>query len=123
MTKRAERESAERLARGLGWFSVGLGLLEVLAPKWLGERLNLADRPGLLQAYGARELAAGAGLLSGKNPEPWVWSRVGGDALDIATLGAALRRGGSGQRGALIALVMVLGVTALDVLCAARLRR
>ncbi|WP_052351621.1 hypothetical protein [Deinococcus pimensis] len=119
----ANRAGAERLARGLGWFSIGLGLLEVLAPRWLGRRLGMEDRVGLLRAYGARELMAGAGILSRERPTGWVWARVGGDALDIATLGAKVRQGGPGRRGALVALGMVLGVTALDVLCGARLRK
>ena len=29
------------LARGLGWFSIGLGLVEVLAPETLGRALGM----------------------------------------------------------------------------------
>ncbi|MBN8898157.1 MAG: hypothetical protein J0H35_08225, partial [Rhodospirillales bacterium] len=52
---------------------------------------------------------------------PWIWSRVGGDALDVATLATGLGRRNP-QRGASgLAMAMVLGVTALDIFCAARL--
>jgi len=33
--------SADALARGLGWFSIGLGLAEVLAPRTLTRALGL----------------------------------------------------------------------------------
>src|SRR6476661_10771639 len=72
---------AERLARGLGWFSIGLGLTELLAP---GAVARLAGghgkHTGLLRLYGLRELASGAMIFSkGRKPAAAVWSRVAGD--------------------------------------------
>jgi hypothetical protein len=110
--------SPSALAQGLGWFSVGLGLLELLAPRRLSYELGMGDRSGMIRAYGARELAAGIGILSQRDPTPWVWARVAGDALDIATLVGALpdnRRRGNVE----LALLAVAGVTLLDILCAA----
>ena len=54
-----------------------------------------------------------------------MWSRVAGDAMDIATLAAVAGAGASGTRkGALaFATANVLGVTALDVYCAHALGR
>jgi hypothetical protein len=46
-----------------------------------------------------------------------LWSRVGGDALDIAGLGAAMRNNAKRDNVAL-ALALVVGVTVLDVLSA-----
>jgi hypothetical protein len=46
-----------------------------------------------------------------------LWSRVGGDALDIAGLGAAMRNNAKRDNVAL-ALALVVGVTVLDVLTA-----
>lgn len=110
--------STRALAQGLGWFSVGLGLAELLAPRTLGRWLGLEEHAGLIRAYGARELAAGIGILAREDPTPWLWTRVAGDALDLATL--ATRIGDDNpQRGNVgIALAAVAGVTALDVMCA-----
>jgi len=106
-----------QLARALGWFSVGLGLAELLAPRRVGKASGLANHRTLLRLYGARELAAGVGILTQKNTAPWLWARVAGDALDLATLGIALTS--DEQRGRVaFATAAVAGVTALDVLCA-----
>ncbi len=110
---------SRRLARGLGWFSIGLGLAEVLAPRLMARATGLHGREALVQAYGWREIAAGVGLLLAKNPTPWLWGRVAGDALDLTTLGSRAVSGNDVQRGrAVTALVAVAGVTALDVACA-----
>jgi len=47
------------LAKGLGWFSIGLGLAEFLAPHAMA-RLTGVPHPRLLQLYGLREIAAAA---------------------------------------------------------------
>ena len=46
----------------------------------------------LRRAYGVREIAAGMGILGSRNGDraPWVWSRVAGDALDLASLSGGL---------------------------------
>ncbi|HEX6706708.1 MAG TPA: hypothetical protein VF169_18260 [Albitalea sp.] len=108
--RRAER--ADRAARALGWFSVGLGLAELLAPRALGRAIGLRDGDGLLQAYGLREIATGVGLLTARNKAPWLWARVGGDALDLATLGAMAEPRRAGTAAAIAA---VAGVAAVDV--------
>ena len=79
-------EYAHSMARGLGWFSIGLGLAEVLAPRALTRGLGMEGNEQLVQAYGLREIATGIGILSSDQPAPWIWGRVGGDALDMATL-------------------------------------
>jgi hypothetical protein len=107
------------LARFLGWFSIGLGLAEVLAPRAVAEVSGVRSR-GLLQFYGLREIAAGVGILTSPRPAGWLWGRVAGDALDLATLGAAMTRPEDAGR-ALAAAVAVAGVTALDVICATQL--
>jgi hypothetical protein len=45
----------------------------------------------LIRAYGLREIAAGIGILAAIRRAPWVWSRVAGDAMDLATLGGAMQ--------------------------------
>src|ERR1700751_3255609 len=78
--------SAKALARGLGWFSIGLGLAEMLAPKMLTRQMGMKGKEALLRFYGAREIAGGIGILMSGNPGPWIWGRVAGNALDLATL-------------------------------------
>ena len=115
-----QQTSQGTLARGLGWFSVGLGVAQVAAPKavtrLIGVRPTGASREVML-AIGVRELVAGAGLLAGNKPVPFLWARVAGDALDLALLGNALVSDGERTRtGA--ATAAVAGVAALDLLAA-----
>ena len=113
--------SALALAQGLGWFSVGLGLAELVAPHSLARFLGMDEHAGLIRAYGLRELATGAGILLQDDPTPWLWARVAGDALDIATLATALDGDNPRRGNVAVALVAVAGVTALDAICAQRL--
>jgi uncharacterized membrane protein len=120
-----DKVSAERLARGLGWFSVGLGLAELLLP---GVVARLAGghgkHTGLIRLYGLRELASGTMIFSqGRRPAAGVWSRVAGDAIDLATLGVAFLTPSTNKAGVTFAAANVLGVTALDVICAQELSR
>jgi hypothetical protein len=111
----------QRLADFLGWFSIGLGAAELVATRQMCDMLDVNGREGLVRAFGAREVAAGVGILSQRNNRaPWLWSRVAGDALDLGTLFAALR--GNRRRAMLAAAIgSVAAVTVLDVLCGMRL--
>lgn len=107
------------LVKFLAAFSFGLGLGELLAARKLTTTLGLDGREPLVKAFGAREIGAGALTLAA--PTAGIASRIAGDLLDIATLAAPVAKGA--RRGnAAIALVAVLGVTALDIFTFARLR-
>src|SRR5581483_6663512 len=83
----------ERLGRALAWFSIGLGVANVLAARRLARRLGIRDdikNRALLRAVGLRELATGVGLLSRPSSPGWHWARVAGDVMDLGLLGAAL---------------------------------
>lgn len=109
------------MARGLGWFSVALGVAELIAPRGVTRVLGLRGREDLVRAYGLREIGTGIGILTSKDPAPWIWGRVGGDALDLATVAGGL---GSRQNGnVLLTLLALGGVTALDVTCGRQLGR
>ena len=113
------RSAHDQLAKGLGWFSIGLGAVELLAARSLAEGLALHGREGLVRAYGVREVMTGIAILASPDPAPWIWGRVMGDALDIATLAAAAGAAEGGERANVgLALAAVAGVTALDILCA-----
>src|SRR3982750_4212403 len=93
-SQRAKRglpaSSAKRLANGLGWFSVGLGLAELLAPRAIANISGVSNtHTGLIRLYGARELASGIAIFAQEKPTEAVWARVAGDALDLVSLGIA----------------------------------
>jgi hypothetical protein len=115
------KDGAMSLARCLGWFSIGLGAMEVLAPGRLARSLGMYGREGLIQAYGAREIMTGLAILSTGDPTPWIWGRVAGDALDIATLSTAMDERNPRRRNVEIAIAMVAAVTAADVVCGQQL--
>jgi uncharacterized membrane protein len=114
--------SAEQLARGLGWFSLGLGLAEVLAPRAIAKISGVKGNTGLIRLFGLREIASGIAIfMEGKKPAAAVWSRVAGDALDLAALGKAFASPDSSKGRVAFATANVLAVTTLDVLCAQQL--
>jgi uncharacterized membrane protein len=109
-----------QLARGLGWFSIGLGTAQALTPRALGRLIGVgaeSTQSALMRLIGLREIAAGVAILFWKRPTPVLWGRVAGDAMDLALLGAALRSGSNGRGRVAAAIGAVGGVTALDVLC------
>ena len=114
---------ADKLARGLGWFSIGLGLAEVLAPRGIAKIAGVRGKnTGLIRLFGLREIASGIAIFSqGRRPAAAVWSRVAGDALDLAALAVAFTSPDSSKGRVAFATANVLGVTALDVLCAQQL--
>jgi hypothetical protein len=117
---------AHTVSKGLGWFSIGLGLSEIFMARTMARALGMRGREGLVRAYGVREIATGIGILTARGAReraPWIWARVAGDALDLATL--EQHRNWRNLRRGNVALAMgaVVGVTALDLGCAAQLTR
>ena len=112
------RTEANKLATGLGWFSIGLGLTELLMPNKVAKTLGMRGQQPLLRACGVRELATGVAILTASKRSPWVWSRVVGDALDIAALAINATSANPKRRNVAIALGSVAGVTALDIVSA-----
>lgn len=110
-----------QLARGLGWFSLGLGLVEVAAPQRVSQGLGLRGKSDLIRLFGLREIASGLGVLNGRRPDRWVRARVAGDVLDLALLGTALAADNPRRGAAAVATAAVVGATALDVLCSRNL--
>jgi uncharacterized membrane protein len=116
--------NAEGLAHGLGWFSLGLGLAEVLAPRAIAKISGVRGNTGLIRLLGLREICHGVGIFAqGRRPAAAVWSRVAGDALDLVALGGAFASPRSNKGRVMFAAANVLAVTALDVICARQLSR
>jgi hypothetical protein len=109
----------KKLGLGLGFFSIGLGLIELGAPGRLARWLGLDAKPAktVIGLFGARELLAGAMLLRGPAVSTNLWNRVLGDGMDLTALGLAFGR--SDRRPAVAgALGFVAGATLLDVIAA-----
>jgi uncharacterized membrane protein len=109
------------LARALGWFSIGLGVAEVVAPRQVARMMGTRNNRGVLRVFGVREIASGIVILTRPRPVAGVWSRVGGDMLDLAFLGANLASRNADRRRTIAATAAITGVTVLDALCAERL--
>ncbi len=109
MTRPTQRH---RSADALGWFSIGLGAVQLLAPALVTAPLGLRGRERVVRLFGLREIATGIGLLRSDAPAPWLWGRVAGDALDLATLRAGLA--GARPRSAGAALAALAGIAVLD---------
>src|SRR5919202_1327468 len=114
----------EQFANGLGWFSVGLGLAQIVSPGGVARLIGVDDdasNRNLMRLMGMREFATGLGILARQRPAGWVKARVAGDVLDLALLGAALRSDDTQKARVAVATAAVAGVTVLDVLCSQRL--
>ena len=118
--------SAERRARGLGWFSLGLGLAQIGAPRTLARLIGLNDDDGTrntMFALGLREVTSGIGILSQPRSAGWVWTRVGVDLRDLALLGNALGAEENARGRVAAATVAVAGVTVLDLMTGQQLSK
>ena len=108
-----------RLARGLGWFSLGLGIPQVLVPgrvcKLAGLESTFVKRQ-VMRMVGLREIGAGVGIFSSQpTPAEWLWARVAGDLMDLAMFQAAFSNPFNRKGRLVLATANVMGVTALDV--------
>jgi uncharacterized membrane protein len=116
-----QNDNDERLARALGWFSIGLGLAEIVAPGKLAEIIGVDNKPSVFRWMGLREIGHGVAILSQPGPATGVWSRVAGDVLDLALLSTQLDSANPEREKTLAATLAVLGVTALDLYTSRRL--
>lgn len=112
---------ADRFGRALGWFSIGLGLTELLAAPRLTTALGAKGRENFVRAMGARELVHGILCLSISNGSG-VWSRVAGDALDLAGLAALYRDDNPKSDTVGAAMAAIVGCTLVDLAAATRIR-
>ncbi len=117
----AERIDEHQLARGLGWFSIGLGLAELLAPRKVARLIGVRPHPTLMRLVGLREIASGIGILSRNRPATWLQARVVGDIMDLTLLSPALLLNPRRRGSVALATTAVAGVTALDVMCTQKL--
>lgn len=122
----AQRSPEERIAKGLGWFSIGLGVPQLFAPGPVNRFVGVHDsrrNRAVMRAVGVRELAGAAGILDRPRPAGFLSARVAGDAIDLLLLAAAFRAKGSVRHRVASAAAAVAAVTVLDVIAAAKTSR
>lgn len=119
--------SLERRAVGLGWFSVGLGLAQLLAPRQVARLIGAdgddSNTRTVLMGVGVRELTCGIGLLSKSRPAAWAWARFAGDVMDLALLGYVWQQNGVSREKMLGVGGTVLGAALADAQTAMELQR
>jgi len=112
------------MSKALGWFSLGLGLTQLVAPRQVANAIGLPgdeNEQAVMRLVGLREIVSGVGILAQAEPTPWLWSRVGGDAMDLALLRSAMDSPEARKDRVTAATVAVLGITAADLLCSTKL--
>jgi len=126
---RPERElspGANRGARALGWFSVGLGIAQLTSPRLMSAFVlgaAGARRERTMRLLGARELLCGVGLLTTRRPAGWLWMRVLGDTMDLAMLGNSLRARRVDEARVMRSMFGVAGALALDAVASIKATR
>lgn len=125
-TSQTGKTNADGMANFLGWFSIGLGMVQVVAPDAISRLIGVEEsnrNNEFVRAMGMREISHGVAILANPRPEKAVWSRVAGDMLDLAVLGKIAANPENDRSRTLGATLAVLGVTALDLYCAKQLSR
>jgi hypothetical protein len=113
-----------QLAKALGWFSLGLGFAQLAAPRQVANVIGLAGddtQQTVMRLLGVREIVSGLGILAQAEPTPWLWSRVGGDAMDLVLLRLAMDSPPARKDRVTAATLAVVGITAADLLCSTKL--
>ncbi len=110
----------ERLASGVGFITLVIGAVLVIAPRWSGRLLGVGKHDFGLRVIGLSDLALVPGLLRGRPRWPWMAAR-GGFNLAVATYCLRLARS-EGTIGAKIAGFAMVLLTVTDSRVAWRLR-
>ena len=76
----------QKLARGIGWLSLAIGLSLVVSPTPGTRAFGMGERPTLGRIMGLRDLVVGAGLLRGEDTRTWLITRGINDAADAAII-------------------------------------
>jgi hypothetical protein len=115
-----------KVSKGLGLFSLGLGLAEMAAPRMLAKAIGVEPdmRTRLtMRLFGAREIASGLGILAKPAQPIPMWSRVVGDVIDLGFLAWAFKSKRTNTERLVGAMVAVLGVTVIDAVTSAKLQK
>ncbi|MFF5056647.1 SRPBCC family protein [Micromonospora sp. NPDC000663] len=102
-------------------------MTQLAAPDTVRRISGVDDSPTtrtVVPLVGARELVHAAGLLTSRRKSIWAWTRVAGDAMDLASLGVAIARRSGRRRRRLVGVTgAVVGITVVDLLTAVQATR
>lgn len=111
-----------KLARGIGWLSVVVGLQLIVAPKSGTRNFGMGERPTLGRVMGVRDLVVGAGLLRGRDTRTWLLARGINDAVDAAIILGGAASGAFPRDKALVGITIATSLSVVSLLLARRLR-
>jgi uncharacterized membrane protein len=112
------------VAQALGWFSLGVGVPQLVAPGGVARAIGAGDGSGrriAMRVVGVREIVAGAGILTRPQPARWLWARVAGDVKDLVLLALALRAKKASKGRIAVSMGAVAGLLIPDLLESIRL--
>jgi uncharacterized membrane protein len=118
--------TAQNVATGLGWFSIGLGAAEMMFPTEMARLIGAPTTSrvrAMLRGFGAREVAAGLAILARPHDPRPIWGRVAGDALDLFALRSVTSPNSGASSRRALAGASVAAVTIVDAMCAMQLGR
>ena len=111
-----------KLARGIGWLSILVGLQLVVAPRSGTRIFGMGERPTLGRVMGARDLVVGAGLLRNDDTRTWLLARGINDALDAAIILGGAASGIFPRNRALVGFAVATSLSVGSLLLARRLK-
>jgi hypothetical protein len=112
-----------KLAKFLGVFSFGLGVIQLAVPERVNKLIGVKDTPktrAIQRAVGVQELTAAQGIFAFSPPTPVLWSRVAGDVLHLGLLVKALDNRRNAKSKVRAAIGAVAGIAVIDALVSAR---
>jgi hypothetical protein len=115
-----------RVADALGWGSTLLGTTMIVAPRRVLDTIGIRAKPQNVRwtmAVGVRELLAMTNIVTMRRRRIGMWSRVFGDAMDLALLSRAHRRRRNDRARIRATAGVVGGLMALDLVTAMSLGR
>ena len=115
MNRRGIDEHVQNFSVGVGWISLGMGLLLTLAPRSGAALLGWGDRVPLARAIGAADLIVGPGLLlDPARRTRWMQARALLSAAIALIYARTLSNPSGRNRRALCMLGLMTAVTATD---------
>ncbi len=110
--------AADKLGKGLGWLGLAAGAAQLFAARRIAESLGLEGKQGLLRLFGARDVGVAMMTLS-PDRRIGLWSRVGGDIMNVMLAATAIGATHPRQRrNAQYVLAATVGIALLDVIAA-----